>query len=634
MPIPLTPSLVFFAVRSLARLGTAAEAAYRQNVRAASLHVRLPPEAILNPLEFSITVLEDNAGERLEAPGGDLADCFDADGSVQDDPHAQSRLIEAAEAYWPGSEWAHRDKLELADGQRLEREPAGAAGYVTLKQWADGAGPPNALARVGIALADIVLDFANTNPGVFGVGSNEEKLIAAVTLNLRELLPDPDAPADWRGDFSERVTSIFFQAGLKTLSEHADLIIEQDHLAALAKGTITPFVALFEEAADDTGKLPGLLEVRDTLFGPVAKAAVTTVIAHQTAFLGEKFDPEQVVGAVTAAVLKAAVEDDVRRVFGKDGLTRIYSAVLGVVAERPELFVKGDSATVELSRDLVQRLAGTIKDAPPPFRDALSADLAIDVIEVFGEHLSRRLDQDRPWEAAASAALDSVVAGLKEGLQPGGAGLQAVFSREQLRGIVKIVLVQAAKTPGMIVGHGANQEVKNIIASVSRILSNADTDLLSQEAWHDVVVVALAEAAKNPGVLFSIDTDEPEAQLAVKLLSDLLAVSSQSLGADRQRRLGVLLFGNTLRDAMIELLKTSVRNAQAAATNEGRQGATRLAERLNDFALAQEGKIGADQWLLLYRRYIAQVIEEGQIPDWTDAQLTEILSVHVTGGGT
>jgi hypothetical protein len=307
-------------------------------------------------------------------------------------------------------------------------------------------------------------------------------------------------------------------------------------------------------------------------------------------------------------------------------LTRIYSAVLGVIAERPKLFIKGDGAGVEISRDLVQRFAETLKNAPPPFGDTLSADLAVDVIEVFGEHLSRRLDEDQPWEAAASAALDSVVAGLITGLQSRGGGLEATFSRNQLRKIVKVILAQAAKTPGMIVGDSANQEFKNIIAGITRVLSSTDADLLSQEAWHDVAVVALAEAAKNPGVLFSIDTATPEAHLAVKLISDLLSVASRSLGADRKRQTGILLFGETLREAAIEVVKTSARNVQAAATIEGEQAAKQLAKRLNELALAQRGKIAADQWLLLYRRFLGQVLQEGKIPDWTDAQLMELLS--------
>jgi hypothetical protein len=97
--------------------------------------------------------------------------------------------------------------------------------------------------------------------------------------------------------------------------------------------------------------------------------------------------------------------------------------------------------------------------------------------------------------------------------------------------------------------------------------------------------------------------------------------------------MGVLLFGETLRDAAIAVLRASARNVKAAASAEGQRAVKQLAERLSAFALAREGEVAADQWLLLYRRFVSQVLVSGEIPVWTDAQLNDLLAAMEPGNG-
>lgn len=621
----MTPELVFFGVRSLARLGTAAKSAYTQKIRDADASIRIPDKITVDPFDFALTLLDEIVPQRLE-DGGDLFDCFD-DGSPKNDPVCKSRIIRAAEDYWPAGLWKDRSELLVGDGARLERDPAGANGYVVLKQWAKGTEPPGAFARIGITLADIVLDFASTNPRIFGVGSNGEKLIAAVALNLSELLPDPDRPLDWQGQFAERVTVSFFEAGLRALDQNLDAFVDEEHFSSLAKGTITPMIELFEETRiKNPGKLPVLFEIRDTLFGPLAKSAIQTVLKHQVAFLGTDFNPEKAVGAVTRSILEAAADDGLRQLYGKEGLLKIYDSLLGVVAERPELFVRGTGKEFELARDLVGRFSTTLRGAPPPFGDTLAADIVADAVTVLGSHVSLRFDQEKPWEAVAISSINSVVDGFKEGLKDHQGILASVISRAQLREITQIIMIQAAKTPGMIIGEDVNPELRNISAAVMNVLANPDSDLLSQEAWRDVIIAALNEASRNPATLFSLDKNaKPASQLAVQLISDLLATASETLGENRNRRLGVVLFGETLRDATIEVLRESTRNATALTTPEGRKAAANLAERLNKLALNNAGLIGSQEWIWLYRRYIAFVIQNGKIVEWSDEELIDLL---------
>jgi hypothetical protein len=601
----ITPFQVFFAVRALVRVGGAARDAYEQHVRDQPISLPLPKVGDFeDPREFAVGYLDAHAPDVLEGfkGGGNLPEA--------DDTERWRDLVETAQAIWAG-ENSTPDQAALRFGAVVSED---AAASITLKQWLDGSEPPGPFARVGLALAEISLEYVGTKPSLFGVGSNGERLIAAVALNLGTLLPDPDIVGHWQTPFAERATAIFFRASLQALQDNVDAVVDEEHLTALATGVITPLNAMMAEAGP--GDLPSLLVVRDTIFGPVAKAAATAVAANQRAFFGGDFAADKAIGALTRSVLEAAASDDIRTVFGRDGLVRIYSAMMTVVADRPDLFIKGQGDEIGLARDLLGDLAGVLKDGSP-FDAGTADEFAVAALEVLATYLPRKFAQGRPWEAVASSVAVSFVNGLKTGVAAGTENpFRTLLTRKHTIDVTRIILAQIAQTPRMVVGDDVNPEIANIAAGVARMLSAPGADLLSQDQWKDVISAALSQAAKNPATLFAINAGaSPESHLAVKLVGDLLEAAAGHMADSGGRRLGVLLFGETLAGALTTTLESATSNIALARTDEWRAETVKLARLLDQLAGDPASGIGAREWLWLYRHYIGFVIETGKLPE-------------------
>lgn len=603
-------------------MGSATRAAYEQSVRDKKIPMPLPAIAQPSPIEFALVVLDTPPHNELLVQGGRLADCFNPDNTVKKDPQCRRRLIEEATEIWRRTP-PFDPNPKFRPLMQVGREPAG---YMVLQQWAKDEGPPPPITRVGLAMADIALEYVGAKPSLFGVGPNGEKLIAAVALNLQSLLPNPDDPGDWRNGFAEQAASIFFRASLKALEDNLDIVVEEDHLKELTQSVVKPLIDMFEA---NPGDLPSLTDFRDTVFGPMSQAAVKTLTKHQEKFLGRAFAPEKAVGAMTKVILEESVKGDLREMFGDDRLVRLYGAALGVIAEKPELFIgNSDDENMAFARDLLSSVAGTLKNAPPPFTKGLAADLAVNTLTVFSAHLPARFNNSDPWQRAAAKSVEAIIEGLIVGIQdPQKNPFEVVFSKEQAVEIVKLFIKQASVTPGMITGDGAKTELKNIVAAIARVMGRDDTNLISSEGWKEIIATALAEASKNPDTLFSIGQDDPEKHLATILIGNLLSAAAENLKTN-SRKLGVVLFGEILKEATIETLRVSVRNAKAAGTEEAQKAIKTLVEGLNKLALDQAGAIGSKEWEWLFRHLIVEIIETGEVPEWTDAELIAKLYVE------
>lgn len=119
---------------------------------------------------------------------------------------------------------------------------------------------------------------------------------------------------------------------IKNHQRNPDLLVEEEHYRDLLRNVVDPFVHGFDNNPDDR---PRWIDVRDTLLGPVAEAALKTVQQHQDNFFGKRLSSTTAVGAVTSALLGAAAEGNIGEVFTPEGIVRLYRSVL-------ELSRKGD----------------------------------------------------------------------------------------------------------------------------------------------------------------------------------------------------------------------------------------------------------------------------------------------------
>jgi len=482
-----------------------------------------------------------------------------------------------------------------------------------------------------VSLADVGLEFVGSNPSILGIGGNAEKLLGSFAKSVSDLIPD-DGQFGTQQTLGLRVLGIVARAGLTTFSSHAGDIVDEKHLQELIQNVSKPIItslttANFEEAVKWQA-------VTDAMLGPAAQAAFETVAQHQKAFLGDGFDTEKAVGALTHSFLKTLATQDLA-----DGITRehglaLYKAALGVIAERPELFIgKDDNSKDVFFRDLLTKVGTAAQGLEPPLNADFVSTVAAAALESLQGNIGALVNvtDQAGWEAVIDRSLESIVGGLKEGVAAGG-NFDKLFSKQQLTDVSRIFLNQIAKTPGLIAGDG--DELKNIVAGVARAMAADNNLLLSGDDWLEIVAVAAEEAAANPGRLFKFGTDSQVAGFAEIALKQLFKNTATDLRTARED--GQVLFGDTMKRTIIATLRGLSGDAVAAAQALANDKLASLVEQLNQLVTQKDAsgdfEFGAKEWLALYHAMLERLIATGNLETFMqNNQLTADGKVLVEG---
>ena len=614
--MPVQPELVVFAIRAALRIGRAAQLELEDYIRNRAMEMPRVLKINLDPV-------------------GELRAEIQRQGLVNDEflaIYEQYREAESLEEKHAAEAGIYA--FALNQGLVTNTEQATEErGLVTIRQWSEDAEKGVPLARIGLAMVEVALDYIATDPGIFGIGSNGERFVRAMAGAIEEILPDSDAPdrIDFTPEqlFGERSLAIFMHTGLSTLQAHIAENVEEEHLRDIAVSILQPLIHNFRDQTIERRKLN---EFRDLLMGPMAQEAINAVVRHQGQFLGSRFATDSGLGAVTEAILKTvAQEEDVRNVLKREVWIKIYGSILNVAIERPDLFITEDQASAaEFGQKLVETVARRLKDMTPPFTPAVAANVAADAISVLGRNTAILFDQDSPWKMVAGEAiasvLESVSSGMRLGLEnetledgsvlDGEMILKRVFSEDQVASLVHIVTDQVAKTPAMLVGRETRDEVRALVAGIARAVSDSNRALLSADDWLEVAAVVTGEAAKNPGRLFKIIDDSgapvsPEKEFAVRLIKRLLNAAATDFRA-RGRSKGSVLFGETLANVIRETIETAAGNVERAVNNE--DAMVKLVSRINNLQGLDATAFGHKEWLGIYRRYLKSIMlsEDGQ----------------------
>lgn len=649
----LTSAGFITAVTEIMRLGRTAWLEYRAALRSGEFDILMPEIPELSREDFEAFALGYVFRNRPMAwrTGGPLEGLFA--------PGAQAAIVDANAPPALTSLCARMVADELCaergvSAEAFVRDSAGAvlalppihpSAIMTLKAWSPDQANQRWV-RLGLAIARSSFSLVAAQPSLIGINGRAETIVNAVGQSVLRLVDNDAITHNSRLSFGERAVHIFVQSVLETVSTQPELVIEEPHLAALAKAVIEPLHA--EVAASQDAMLPAMSRLNALLRGPIAMGALQSISEHSDAFLKGDLAKDEALGAVIRAVLTEVVTTrqtgfDLAHVLGPSGVNLVFNAALETARDRPELFVRGQGANTDVTRSLLRGVAGALRDAPRPFKwdGELAPQLAVVGIDVASAYLQRRLSADpnaTGWDAAgadvATHLIGEIMEGLKAGLVSGARfnPMEHLFTRTQAVEIVKIIALRAVETPGMIVGSTPSPELKNIATAVCRFIAADERRLLAPEDWRAVVGVALAEAAKNPGALFGIDSEaSPERHLAVSLITTLLATAGE--GFNEQRRPGALLFGETLREAMLATLRAAANSARAltATDADGMSNAVAaFVTRLNNMAAGQDRtlRMGASEWLYVYRWYIAHVVDSGRPEDISDDQIRAVL-VHV-----
>jgi len=444
------------------------------------------------------------------------------------------------------------------------------------------------------------------------VGGTGEKLIGGLATNLSSFIPDDGEQFGPKTQFAERAIGIFLRAGLTTLSEQSGLLLGKQDLQQLVKSSLKPVIDALPANLADQSRWH---DVTDALLGPAASTALTALAANPGVFFGHGFDSSTAIGALTQALLSEASTTGLTNQFSQSGFIALYKAALGVVAERPELFLgRADKPAEQIASDLLSKVAATLKGAAPPFDSDLGINLAVDVLDTLKTHGPAFLDKNNPWENVVGSMVLQVVDGLKNGLGAAGAGIKSLLSRQQLTDLAGVFLKQATQTPGMLAG--GNTELQQIVQGVAQGLSQDTQSLLTPESWLTIASAVAAEALANPQRLF---TALPGGGIGAALIGDLLSVAQAAGG----RAQGSPLFGPTLEEAIVTGVRAVAGNTDAASTNQA--ALKDLATMLTNLVVTKRGQLGSKEWLFLYRTLIGRVLQGGAIGMLADAEINQIL---------
>lgn len=605
---------ILFAIKALARLGTAARKSYEDSVVGQDISL---PGLDLKPFGAAEQAASrlDNAllQDEISLPEAQLSeirsdvDLIINEGGAEDERFlAGNRLIRHAKLLFPS----------------LALDTTGTGVYI-VKQWGAEGAPATPIARMGLALVEVGLDYLAVNPGAIGLGGNADKLIAGVAENLRDLLPDPDDLGAVGNDFAEEAIRIFVQASLMTLDQEVDTIIEKESLQELSKAVLKPLID--KVAAGDSGT-ERWYDIRDELLGPISEAAIGVVAKHQGELLGKSFHSDTAVGAVTNSILLAVKEDGLADDFGREGLLRVYRAALDVAIEQPGLFV-GEIEGTDLGQKLLSDAAKLIREKSPPFNTDLAVELTAVSIESIGRNAPALFSYNGDWGKLATEAAQTVIrevsGGLAEGVRNGKADIMGrLFNKDQASRFFKILVDQVAANPEMIVGTEAAPELRLLTEIMARAMAEQNKLLLSSEDWLAVAAAAAREVGRNPNRLIKLDGGAPESQLAYKIISKLLQAAASDF--EQAGRIGgSVLFGETLAEVINDSLEAAAGNAANALENSESLG--KLAERLNLLNSSHPGRLGRREWRYLFRRFIADVLDTGELPEYSDEQLLGFL---------
>ena len=603
-------TLIVFAIRTVIRVGRAATQAFNQYERDRKVLLPSLPKVDFTDDEFIRTTLKDLAQARLEDKT-DLGRFWSGFGLLPSDPRAKEVLRQAA-LQLVAEEEAHSHGY-------LPEVGAEVVGGTMIKQWSESKEPVPPWARLALTMADVALEFFAANPSVLGIGGNGEKLIGAFAGNLAELIPDDPEEFGLKRQFGERLVEITLRAGLETLSEHSGLVLRQEHLQQLVREALPPLIEALPQTLSAQSQWRDVVEA---LLGPTTQAALTVLAANPRVYFGPAFDPGQALGTVTQAMLKQASVMGLRNQFTDAGLIALFRSVAQVAAERPELFLgRPDSPGETIAAALFVKVAETLKNASPPFSADLGIDLVVAALDGFRTNMPGFLDPQQPWEAMAATAAQQVLQGLADGFKIRGlSALHQLLSPRQLTDLGRIFVTQVSKTPHMLIGD--RLELQAIVQGVAEAMAQDTHLLLMADNWLQLAEVAAVEAVANPGRLFKLAPNSPGDAVATVLIKGLLAVAAAELQVGG-RDAGGVLFGATLREAMVIALHAASGNAKGVLQNQ--QALQQLAQNLSDLVRGEPGRFGSREWLVLYRHLLPKTLAEGPIT-LTEPLITQILS--------
>lgn len=476
---------------------------------------------------------------------------------------------------------------------------------------------------------DVGFTTLQLQPGILGIGGNIETFLVQLAPNLKAAFE-----AQVSGEpLAARLANTFAHAALKTVVDNPALVVSEKRWQPMISGVLAP---LQQQVAKDGAQVAFAEEnLRRMLAGPMAHGLLTAVNSNVDEFLKGDFKGDKLLGAVARQTLGSIVATgadglDARKLFTDAAALEVFNATLRVARDRPGLFIRGDGAELDASRQLLADLSRTLVAAPHPFSSSpdLAATLATITVDAVGAYASAQLKSRISTTAQGALQIDlaehllkALMDGLKAGLQGGeNNALSRVFSRSGAVDIVQLLASHVAKSPHLLVGKDGNPQIRALAQSVAQAIEADTTGLLGEDQWRTILSMLLDAALANPGRLFSLDpTASATDSIALEVITTLLGEARKSLDG-RTPGFGDVMFGDTLSRVIEIAIAAASSGALALAKKEGKlldrlNQLVELCRRLNALAKEKDPEkiISSVDWLAIFEAYVPELLATGKV---------------------
>jgi hypothetical protein len=327
---------------------------------------------------------------------------------------------------------------------------------------------------------------------------------------------------------------------------------------------------------------------------------------------------------LTQALLGQASKTGLNNQFTKEELLDLYKSALSVAAEKPHLFLKDNGDPQDhFAKDLIANFASALMHSPPPFNGSVGVQLAAAALEAVSANAQRFAGQKKPWEQTASDMVSKVTEELAKAFKEN-KGIENAFSKPQLIELGRIMLNHVGSTPEMVVG--PEDALAQLVGTVAQAMAKDDKLLLDSGDWLEIAEVAAQEAAANPARLFKVDPNDPNQTLAAEIIQVVLKSAGAILN-QKDLKGRTVLFGKTLRDAIIIVLGATSGNPEAARKNL--LSIESLIAGLNELVAKNSDQFGNKEWLYLFQVLLASVLEGRKLDELTVESAKELLKERV-----
>lgn len=394
---------------------------------------------------------------------------------------------------------------------------SGLEALVTIRQWHRGSDPnPSVLQRLAGSLVEIGVDYFAHVPEALNQDSKHGKALYALFSGL-DHIQFATAPL-------ETLPSKLLISTLEVVSEQSELLTSDPKMQELISVTTFSLVTSVNKKIEEIRKTgsDSLLEGRvhewaALVFRSMIASGGRLVVENPKKFLGIK---ENGTGALVThvgeAILDLALQDEMDRIFGREGIDTVVKAALIAVGKHPSILLDTKNEGIKV---LLSHVASQLCQYDTVLTPDILPEITRLILEKTGQNLLL-LWPDLAKDPAKNLLLTGAATTLEiltKAPDPGNPW-QPGFNRDDLIFVIDTVFNEFIANPGWLVDAVGelNQNLKVALEAVIQVLRNRGDARLSTKTATEILRASLLAIAMRSEFL----EDLPDGRKKVTVILD------------------------------------------------------------------------------------------------------------------